>query len=157
MEESLYYASQEIKRAEHLLFVSLKYTRTADVIRSLIARLIAAFDFIMDGILNKKEASNEIITMPTTPFEKTTILKKLYEDNNEILEFLDFYLLMRKISRNHGEGLHEFRRNLTLHTSVDNQKIEITIDIIGDYYHKSLEFLHLVRDMHLLEEGKLDN
>ena len=33
-------AKSELKRADHLIFVSLKYTRTVDVIRSIIERLI---------------------------------------------------------------------------------------------------------------------
>lgn len=54
MREPLFFASQELKRAEHLLYVSLKYTRTADVMQSFIARLVACFDFIIDGLLKKK-------------------------------------------------------------------------------------------------------
>jgi hypothetical protein len=153
MEESLYYASQEIKRAEHLLYVSLKYTRTGDVIKSLIARLIACFDYIMEGILDKKEEKNEIPSVPTTPFEKVSLLKEIYKNNLEMMEYLDFYLILRKIHRSNGEGKHEFRRNLTLNTTIDDTKIEITIDIIGDYYHKTLAFLHFVRDMNLLDKN----
>ena len=39
MEESLRNALSELKRAEHSLFVSLKYTRTVDVIKHIVERL----------------------------------------------------------------------------------------------------------------------
>ncbi|MFP4117508.1 MAG: hypothetical protein ACLFTR_01145 [Candidatus Woesearchaeota archaeon] len=42
---------QEMKRIDHIIFVTLKYTRTVDVLKSIIARMIAAFDFMLDLIL----------------------------------------------------------------------------------------------------------
>ena len=45
-------AREEMKRAEHLLYVSLKYTRTVDVIKSLIGRLINAIDATTDKLLD---------------------------------------------------------------------------------------------------------
>ncbi len=42
--EFLETAQDELKRADHLMFVSLKYTRTVDVIKSIITRLKAAID-----------------------------------------------------------------------------------------------------------------
>jgi len=152
MREALYYASQELKRAEHLMYVSLKYTRTADVIRSLIARIIASFDFIIDGIIEQIEEKNYGLEMPTTPFGKVTLLKKEYKDDHKMWAFLDFYVLLRKMSRDTGEGTREFRRNLKLTKNIDGQEIEITIDISEDYYKRALEFLHYVRDTHLLDE-----
>ena len=38
-------AKEEIKRADHLIYISLKYTKTVDVIKITIQRLINAFDF----------------------------------------------------------------------------------------------------------------
>jgi len=154
MRESLYYANQELKRAEHLLYVSLKYTRTGDVIKSLIARLISCFDYIIDGMLRVKEENHEIDKIPEKPFPKIALLKKLYEKDHKMLSFLDFYFLLRKISREKGESRREFRRNLTLTVVVDEKKIEITIDIVGDYYHRTDEFLKFVRDMHILDTEK---
>ena len=38
-------AKEELKRADHLLYVTLKYTRTADVIKNTIHRLLNAIDY----------------------------------------------------------------------------------------------------------------
>ena len=35
-------AKDELKRADHLVFISLKYTRTCDIIRNTIERIINA-------------------------------------------------------------------------------------------------------------------
>ncbi|MCB9358396.1 hypothetical protein H6503_00535 [Candidatus Woesearchaeota archaeon] len=143
MKESLFYASQEIKRAEHLLYVSLKYTRTGDVIHSLILRLIASYDFVIDGLVQINE--EKIGELPSSPFAKVAALKKVYEDNKEMQLHLEFYLLLRKISRSKREAFNEFRRNLTVRADLDGQMIEITIDIASDYYHKSVDFLRFVK------------
>ena len=45
-------AREEMKRADHLLYVSLKYTRTVDVIKSLIERLFSTIDAITDALLD---------------------------------------------------------------------------------------------------------
>ena len=37
-------ADEELKRADHMIYVTLKYTRTADVIHNILKRLINAFD-----------------------------------------------------------------------------------------------------------------
>jgi hypothetical protein len=152
MKEALYYASEELKRAEHLLYVSLKYTRTGDVIKSLVARLISCFDHVIDGMLKIKEEEGAIIEVPSMPFAKVNTVKKLYSEHKEMLDYLDFYLLLRKISRDVGESRKEFRRHLTLTVSVDGKKIELTIDIMGDYYHRTVEFLSYVKKLHILEE-----
>ena len=44
-------AKEELKRVDPLVFVSLKYTRTVDVIKSVLERLIAAYEFIVMELL----------------------------------------------------------------------------------------------------------
>ncbi|MFT4303413.1 MAG: hypothetical protein ACMXYG_02535 [Candidatus Woesearchaeota archaeon] len=134
-----------MKRAEHLLYVSLKYTRTGDVIDSLILRLIASFDFVIDGLVLINEEKIKI--NPASPFAKVTVLKEIYKDNDDMQNYLDFYILLRKINRSKTKALHEFRRNLVAISNIDGNDIEITIDIASDYYHKSVDFLRFVKKL----------
>ena len=55
MIEAVTNAVEELKRVDHLIFVSLKYTRTVDVLRSVINRLIDAYGAIIEGILKEME------------------------------------------------------------------------------------------------------
>ncbi len=50
MKESLDNAVRELRKVDHLVFVSLKYTRTVDVLKHIIKRMISAFDFMMDAL-----------------------------------------------------------------------------------------------------------
>ena len=151
MKESLYNADQELKRAEHLLYVSLKYTRTGDVIKSLVMRLIATFEFTIKAMLIKQEQDGTIDSIPEQPFVQVTLIKKLYHNDQKVCDFMDFYLLLRKISRESGNSSGEFRRNLTFSVPIDGKNIEITIDIAGDYYHKTVEFFRYICQLHLAE------
>ena len=51
MKDTIEKAKEELKRADHLYYVSLKYTKTVDVIKSIIERLINAFDFTIDSLV----------------------------------------------------------------------------------------------------------
>lgn len=151
MKEPVYYASEELKRAEHLLYVSLKYTRTTDVIKSLVDRLIACFDYLLDGILNHKEEEDIIEEVPKSPFAKIELLKKIYAKDRTMLEYVEFYSLLRKISRTKYTSSRQFRRKVTLTTEINEKKIELNIDIMGDYFYKTLDFLRYVQNYHTLK------
>ena len=49
MKESFDEAIQELKRVDHLFWVSLKYTRTVDVIKHVIERLINCIGFGLEA------------------------------------------------------------------------------------------------------------
>ena len=53
-------AKDEIKRADHLIYVSLKYTRTCDIILNIFKRLVAAYD---SAILASLEKSKEQVIL----------------------------------------------------------------------------------------------
>jgi hypothetical protein len=51
MIEALDESKEELKRVDHLIYVSLKYTRTVDVLRNVVARLLAALDYALLSLL----------------------------------------------------------------------------------------------------------
>ena len=53
-------AEEEIKRADHLLYISLKYTRTRDIVKNIIVRLIAAFDLAIMAILEDANSKKKL-------------------------------------------------------------------------------------------------
>lgn len=138
-------ATEELKRADHLVFVSLKYTRTVDVIKSIIERLINTFDFAMNELLLHLKENGKFEEVPTSPIQKVELLRTSYPENTLILEFMDFYLLLRKINRSKWGKSMEFRRNVTMTVYLEND-IEINIDIISEYFEKAKEFLNLVQE-----------
>ena len=57
-------ARQELKRADHLLYVTLKYTKTTDVIKNAIRRLINACDYAIIDILERLKEKKKIDEVP---------------------------------------------------------------------------------------------
>jgi hypothetical protein len=144
--EALERAQQELKRADHLIYVSLKYTRTVDVLKSIIERLIATLDAGLDVLLHSAKASNKIPAVPSLPRLKIEAVKKLHEDT-QLAQYLQFYLLLRKLDKAKFSRSQEYRRHVTMKATLDEQDVEITIDIINDYFHKTKEFLSLVEQL----------
>jgi len=148
MTEFLDNAREELKRVDHLIFVSLKYTRTVDVLKSIIDRLISSFDFVIDGLLEKCKGKKKI-TLPTSPKLKCELLKDMINDER-LYDYIEFYLLLRRLSRAEYTRKNEYRRHVTM-TAIFNsgEIIEVTMDIIHDYYGKTKEFLEYVKENYI--------
>ncbi len=144
-------ARQEIKRAEHLIYVSLKYTRTVDVIKNIIERLINAYKYIIDDMLT--HFKDRIKTpVPQTPPQKCELLKQtLKPDETNFIESLEFYTLLRKLSRADFKRINEFRRHVTMIAEVDGKEKHIDIDTITEYYHYVKNFAEQMNQ--LLQES----
>lgn len=150
--EALERAQQELKRADHLTYVSLKYTRTVDVLKSIIERLIATMDGGFDALLHAAKSDGKIPAVPTLPRLKVEALKKAYADHLQLKPYLDFYLLLRKLDKANFARAQEYRRHVTMKAALDEHHVEITIDIINDYFHKTKEFLTVVEQLIEQEE-----
>lgn len=140
-------AKEEIKRADHLIFVSLKYTRTVDVLKSIIERLINAFDASITAILEFAVKKRKLDSIPSLLKQKFDILKSLYPENEDINSFCELYTVLRKISKAKFDSSQEYRRHVTMTAHFDNDQVEVTIDIVTDYFEKTKEFVNLVEKL----------
>ena len=135
-------AKQELNRADHSIAVSLKYTRTVDVIKSIIKRLINTVTHILDALLEKAKEEGKIEEIPKIPGLKAEEVRKIYRDDSTIQDFCEFYMLLRKVDKAKYQSRQEFRRHVTMTAHLEETtSIEVTIDIITDYYNKTQEFL----------------
>lgn len=154
MEESLEDAKDELKRVDHLVFVSLKYTRTVDVIRNTIERVISASEAAIDALLKYSKAKKKIKEIPTAPGPKCDALEKVFSNNSDVIGYLKFYLLLRKIMRSRYTKREEYRRHVTMTSLIDDGEAkEIDIDRLREYYEKAKDFVRFVED---LIKGKND-
>ena len=140
MQPFLEEAREEMKRAEHLLYVSLKYTRTVDVIKSLIDRLINAIDAITDMLLDFSIERKKIKEKPENLGLKGELVKKTFKDP-AIAEMVDFGMFLKQVNRAQYKKSREFRRHVTMTAMTDIGIIEINIDIIKEHYLKVLSYL----------------
>ncbi len=147
MKEALDNALEEMKRVDHLIFVSLKYTRTVDVFKNIISRIIDGVDYAIEAMLLNLEKDGKITEIPKQPIPRCKIVRENYGDDETIQEFMDFYLFLRKLNKAEFSREREFRRHVTMTVTIEDIPLEINIDIITDYYKKSKAFISYVNKM----------
>ena len=146
MKDHIINALEELKRIDHLVYVTLKYTRTVDVLINIMKRMIEAYEFIFDGILLYAKEKKRIDEVPSTPKEKCEFLKSTYPDA-KIHENIDLYMLLRKLVKTSFERENEYRRHVTMITYMEGKQEIINIDIITQYYQMQREFLVYAQKM----------
>ena len=146
VQEAMLSAKEELKRADHSIFVSLKYTRTVDLIKSIIERLINAYDFSITALLLKAKSDRKIREIPASLKERIALTSKLV-NHDTFVHFMEFYTLMRKVSGAEFKRDLEFRRHVKMTAYVEDKPIEVTIDIISDYLERTKEFVQFVFDV----------
>ncbi|PLW80619.1 hypothetical protein C0585_01725 [Candidatus Woesearchaeota archaeon] len=146
MLESLENAKDELKRVDHLIFVSLKYTRTVDVLKNVLVRMIEAYDFMIESMLKYLEEKNMIFEAPTAPHVRATTLSNQF--NDEIIsEHMRNYIKFKKILKVEDyESINEFRRHVALITEIDGEEVTINIDFLTEYFKTMKEFIKYVHD-----------
>lgn len=153
MIESLNDANEELKRVDHLIYVSLKYTRTVDVLMNSIGRMIEAYDYMFEALLKKAFEDKNIEEIPKTPIEKGNKLKELYPEDQQVNDNVELYFLLRKLSRTQNPGREqEYRRHVTMRTIIDGKEEILNIDLITNYYHFMMEFFKKVEKIVIGEE-----
>lgn len=145
--EDLHEALQEAKRIDHLIFVSLKYTRTVDVIKSVIERMVSFFNYVIDALLNSYQEKGELDSIQKSPGLKCDQLRSLTEDE-KIHEMIRFYLKLRKLMRVEYSTENEFKRHVTMVAQVnDDDVLRVDIDLVTEYYHTLKEYLEYVNNL----------
>ena len=128
-------AEQELKRTDHLIYVTLKYTRTTDVIKNIIKRLISAFDFAVSEALEKlkvKASENARVRV-----------KQLIEKKKDFKEDLDLYYLLKKIDVAPYISKEEYRKNVALIV----EDLEIDIVKLKEFFEQTRAFVTKVEEL----------
>lgn len=132
-------AREELKRADHIIYVSLKYTRTVDVIKNLIDRLISCLDFVIEKLLDHAIEQKLITEKPTNAGLKSGAIRKAYGE--KFSDIISLYLHLRKISRAEYKKSSEYRRHVTMTATTDDGVFMIDIDKSKELYLKVKQFV----------------
>jgi len=124
---------QEKISADHLLYVSMKYTKTTDVMLNLIVRWQSMIDMAMTRLLEQAKKKKKIKSIPSIPKTKIEVIRKAYKKNPTIIETMDVYEFFKKIDRLRKEREGEFRKNVTLRVFEGNKPTNIDMDKLKEY------------------------
>lgn len=147
MLEAIRNAREELKRVEHLVYVSLKYTRTVDVLMNTVGRMVEYYEFVVEGLLRKLVDEEKLEEIPTTPLEQANLAIENYDDEL-IQENLNLYLLLRKVQRQENPIKdQEYRRHVSATMIIDQQEVKLNIDTVTEYYQLQAELLEKIKTM----------
>src|SRR6056297_2732197 len=124
---------QEKISADHLLYVSLKYTKTCDVIMNLLLRWRGIIETSIDSILRHAQKKGEIKEIPKDAVNKIVESEKLFKDEKNFLKVIDFYRMLRKLEKLKKERRGEFRKNVALKLQYQGKEVEINLDKLKEY------------------------
>ena len=132
---------QEKISADHLLYVSLKYTKTCDVIINLILRWRKMIETSINEILKHAKKKKRISLISLNPIGKIEQIRKLFKKNKEFLGVMDMYEMFRKIEELRKERIGEFRKNVTLKVFYRGKEININLEQLKIYAEKLEKFI----------------
>lgn len=132
---------QEKISADHLLYVSLKYTKTCDVIINLILRWRKMIEKSVTEILRHALKRKKISAIPSNPRSEIEVVKKLMKKDSNFLETIEMYEMFRKIEELKKERIGEFRKNVTLKVFYRGEEVNINLDQLKKYAEKLEKFI----------------
>jgi hypothetical protein len=132
---------QEKISADHLLYVSLKYTKTCDVITNLLLRWKKMIETSINGILKHAKKKKKISSIPTNPVGGIEVIRKLFKKDNNFLEVIDMYEMFRKLPELRTERIGEFRKNVTLKIFYKGEEVNVNLEQLKIYAEKLEKFI----------------
>jgi len=132
---------QEKISADHLLYVSLKYTKTCDVIVNLILRWRKMIETSIDEILKHAKKRKKISSVPTNPAKKMEEVRKLFKKDKNFLKIIDTYEMFRKIEELKKERIGEFRKNVTLKVFYRGEEVNVNLEQLKIYAEELEKFI----------------
>jgi hypothetical protein len=131
--------------ADHLLYVSLKYTKTCDVIVNLLLRWKKMIDASMDILVEKAKKAKKWKPVPDAPRAKLVQLKKLYASDAIVAETLDLYELFRDIEKLNKTRENEFRKGVNLKVTYKGEVVDINLEKLAEYSEALERFISYLK------------
>src|SRR3989344_483947 len=118
---------KEKSSADHLLYVSLKYTKTCDVIINLLLRWKIMIEKAMDKLIEKAKNQKKWKPVSDAPRAKLIQLYEVYKNESIIIETLKLYEMFRDIEKLEKVRENEFRKGVNLRVVYKGQMVNINL------------------------------
>lgn len=136
---------QEKISADHLLYVSLKYTKTCDIIMNLILRWKKMIETSLEKIFEHAKKRKKVSSIPTNPVSMINEARILFKKDKEFLEVLELYEMFRKIKELRTERIGEFRKNVELKIFYKGKEIHVNLEKLKEYAELLEKFISKVK------------
>ena len=138
---------QEKTAADHLLYVSLKYTKTTDVILNLISRWRSLIEIAVNIMLEKAHKKKLVKAIPVAPKQKIDLAREAYKKNKEILAAIDLYEFFKRVDSLEKTREGEFRKNVALRVLDKGEWVGIDLDKLKEYNSTIERFIANLKEL----------
>ena len=139
---------KEKTSADHLLYVSLKYTKTCDIILNLIERWRSMLEMSFDALLERALEQGKIPAAPNSPKQRIEFMRKVFKKSQAIQDVIPIYLFFKRIPLLEKSRESEFRKNVHLRVIDGGEEVIINVDKLQEYAEVLEKFISEVK--HLL-------
>jgi len=148
LKEWVYTIEEIIKEktsADHLLYVSLKYTKTCDVILNLLARWKSLIELSFDRLIEQKIEQGKILHVPESPKQRVEFMNKYFKKSEEIQAIVPLYIFFKRVPDLNKTRGGEFRKNVNLKVIEPIKTTEINMEKLGEYAEIVEKFISEVK------------
>ena len=138
--------------ADHLLYVSLKYTKTCDVIINLIKRWGIMMGDCVDGLLEQLKKKKKIKVIPTAPRQRLELVKTLFRKSPEVMNAMELYEFFKRVDNLRTIRESEFRKDVRLKIYDNEKEIIINLDKLKEYSAILESFISYVKQFLLAQK-----
>lgn len=135
---------RERKMAEHLYYVSLKYSKTGDVILNLMMRWEKMIDKCLDILLKKAKKEKKISEIPIAPKARELAVRQAFKDPL-VQEVMELYSMFRRLPQSEKFKEHEFRKNVALKIMDGGKEIEANMEKLKAWNELLVRFIEFVK------------
>ena len=136
--------------ADHLLYVSLKYTKTCDVIVNLLLRWSKMIEMSIEAILKHAKKRKKISSISSNPVGKRETIEKLFKKDKDFLEVIALNEMFKRVEELKKERIGEFRKNVTLKVFYKGEEININLEKLKEYADKLEKFISTTKQFLLI-------
>ncbi len=145
MVEALEKIIKEKISADHLLYVSMKYTKTCDVMINLIKRWKIMLDYAFEGIFERAKKKKMIKSIPTAPKLRVDVLRDIFSDNENVMKILDMYMMFKLIDVLKKSKESEFRKGVCLRVMYKGEEVAVDLEKLKEYSEDIQNFIEFTK------------
>ena len=119
--------------ADHLLYVSLKYTKTCDVIINLVYRWRSLILLSLDEMIKHAKKKKLVKVIPAAPKPRIDKSKEIFKKQEAVLAAIELYDFFKNFEILKKEKEHEFRKNVNLKVFYKGAEIDINLEKLKEY------------------------
>ena len=119
--------------ADHLLYVSLKYTKTSEVIMNLIVRWAVMIEHGFSSMLVHAKKKKMIKTIPLSPKPKIDLIRDVFKGEKAVIDTLNLFEMFRRVEDLKKESEGEFRKNVALKISYRGEVVKVNLEKLKEY------------------------